>query len=77
LLVVWCDPLRLWASGSGPEQASINQRLQIPIGDGGHGPRVAGRKDGDLLRHRNERRGKRKIKGSLGRMRKWCLKAKD
>jgi hypothetical protein len=52
LLIVWRDPLRLRASGSGPEQAGVNQRLQICIGGGRHRPQVAGRKDGDLFHHR-------------------------
>jgi hypothetical protein len=36
-----------------------------------------GRKDDDLFRHRNEWRGEKKAKGSLGRRWKGCLKAKD
>jgi hypothetical protein len=72
LLVVRRDPL-----GLGSRQASFNQRLQICIGDGGHGPRVTGRKDDDLFCHRNERRGEKKAKGSFVRRWKRCLKEKD
>jgi hypothetical protein len=56
LLVAWCKPLGLQVVGAGAKQAGVHQRLQILVSDRGDGPRVAGRKDTDLLSHRNGRR---------------------
>jgi hypothetical protein len=61
-----------------PEFSEYWRRKFIPPNSGRYnGPRVAGRKDSDLLRHQNEGRGERKTKGFLGRRRERRSKAKD
>jgi hypothetical protein len=52
LLVARCKPLRLWAVGAGAKQPSVHQRLQILVSIRGNGPRVARRKNAQLISHR-------------------------